>query len=78
MNPMDEAAAMTEASGLADSQERIDRAAQAIRGMTREMANETPRETRPLSEVLRQRTMEAPLQSLAIAFLLGAIVARRW
>jgi len=77
MNPMDEAAAMTEASGLADSQERIDRAAQAIRGMTRDMANEAPRETRPLSEVLRQRTMEAPLQSLAIAFLLGAIVARR-
>ena len=68
---------MTEASGLTGDEGRVDRAAEAIRGMTKEMADELPARRARLSEMLREMTMEAPLQSLAIAFLLGGLIARR-
>jgi hypothetical protein len=87
---MTEASAMTtEASGLTGDEAltgdevRIQHASEAIRDMTSEMrhnrvplAPSEPMERR-LSERLRQMTREAPLQSLAIAFLLGVLVARR-
>jgi hypothetical protein len=66
---------MTEASGLTGDEGRIDRAAEAIRGMTKEMAAELPARRARLSEMLREMTIEAPLQSLAIAF--GVLIARR-
>lgn len=79
-----EASAMTEASGLTSGQERIKHASEAIREMTEEMrGNAAPLASGPrsdakhLSERLRQITLEAPLQSLLIAFLLGVLVARR-
>ncbi|HZR88163.1 MAG TPA: hypothetical protein VFB02_15245 [Bradyrhizobium sp.] len=77
MNTMEESAAMTEASGLAGDRERIDHAADAIRGMTKDIADNQPGRQRRISELIRQATIEAPLQSLAVAFLLGVLVARR-
>jgi len=77
MTITEDASAMTEASGLAGDEERIDRAAEAIRGMTKEMVEELPARRARLSERLRQITVEAPLHSLAIAFLLGVLMARR-
>jgi hypothetical protein len=78
-----DAAAMTEASGLPEDTARIEHASDAIRDMTRDM-EENPIPLAPdagpalrLSDRLRQVTREAPLHSLAIAFLLGALVARR-
>lgn len=68
--------AMTEASGLASDEARIEHAFEAIRGMTREMVNELPTQRRSLSETLHKAMIEAPLQSLVIAFLLGVLVAR--
>jgi hypothetical protein len=70
---------MTEASGLETDESRIRKASDAIRAM----ANEAPLtpSSEPhgprLTERLRQLTLEAPLQSLAIAFLLGVLLARR-
>ncbi len=40
MTTMEDAAAMTETSGLTGDQDRIAHAADSIRGMTREMADE--------------------------------------
>jgi hypothetical protein len=78
---MADASAMTEASGLTDSAER---ASDAFRGMTQGMKENpiplAPGSERPverLFEHLRRTTREAPLHSLAIAFLLGVLVARR-
>ena len=70
---MREASAMTEASGLVS--EWDDRASERTQGVLRE-AGSTPPAVR-LSEWLRRKTLEAPLQSLAVAFLLGVLVARR-
>lgn len=70
------ASAMTEAAGLLGSEGRIDRAADAIRGMTKEMVQELPARRVRLPEKLRQLTMEAPLHSLVIAFLLGVLIGR--
>jgi hypothetical protein len=71
-----ETAAMTEASSVTGDEMRIDQAADAIRGMTKDVADELP--VRPwVVDTIRKLTVQAPLQSLAIAFLLGAIVARR-
>jgi hypothetical protein len=67
---------MTEADSLTGDEARIDRAADAIRAMTHDMVDELP--LRPsVTNTLRNLTIQAPLQSLAIAFLLGVIVARR-
>jgi hypothetical protein len=73
---MTETAAMTEASGPTGDEARIDQAAEAIRGMTKDMVEKLPVRYR-ITDTLRELTIQAPLQSLAIAFLLGVIVARR-
>ena len=73
---MKEASAITEASGLTGDEARIDHAAEAIRDMTNDMMEEMPANRR-LADTLRKMTVEAPLTSLAIAFLLGILVARR-
>jgi len=77
MTITEDAAAMTETSGLTGDKGRINHAAEAIRGMIKEMVEELPARRAPLSEMLREMTVEAPLQSLAIAFLLGVLLARR-
>ena len=67
---------MTELSNPAGDEARIDHAAEAIRGMTNDMVDELP--VRPwVADTVRELTIQAPLQSLAIAFLLGVIIARR-
>ena len=71
-----ERAAMTEASGLTDDQTRIHQAAEAIREVTKEIAEELPAHEWA-ADTIRKLTIQAPFQSLAIAFLLGVIVARR-
>jgi hypothetical protein len=73
---MKEVSAMTEASGPTGDKARIDHAAEAIRDMTNDMMEELPANRR-LADTLRRMTIEAPLTSLAIAFLLGSLVARR-
>jgi hypothetical protein len=69
---MREASAMTEASGLADDQDRREKpGSDAAMRMNRDD---------PLSrmaEILRRITMAAPLPSLFIAFMAGIMVARR-
>ena len=64
-------------SELSPEQSRIQQATEAIRAMADEVADGLPTKRR-MSAKLRQITLEAPLQSLAIAFLLGILVARRW
>ena len=81
MMDMKEVPAMTEASGLTDEQGSLERAS-AERSRT-EAAD--GRAIRPTSEDaavrwaerLRKATLEAPLQSLLVAFLLGIWFARR-
>ena len=68
---------MTELETRTDEQLRINQAAEAIRGMTRDIADELPLR-RWVTKTVRNLTIQAPLTSLAIAFLLGVIVARRW
>jgi hypothetical protein len=53
------ASAMTEASGLPGDEGRIDRAADAIRGMTKEMVQELPARRVRLPEKLRQIELAA-------------------
>jgi hypothetical protein len=71
-----ETTAMTEASEpITGDETRINQAADAIRGMTKDMVDELP--VQPwVADTIRKLTIQAPLQSLAIAFLLGVIVAR--
>jgi hypothetical protein len=58
------------------AEQRIENAVDAIRGMSRDLADEvTPRPT--WLGQLSAATREAPIQSLAIAFLIGLLVARR-
>jgi hypothetical protein len=60
----------------ANVEQRIDHAVDAIRSMSRELADEVA--PRPgLLDRLSSVTREAPIQSLAIAFLIGVILARR-
>lgn len=64
----------TPASAIAEA--RIGRAVDAIRSMSRDLAEEvTPPPT--WRDRLSAATREAPIPSLAIAFLIGLIVARR-
>jgi hypothetical protein len=70
---MREAAAMTEASGVVN--ERDGPASEGSAGAARESGVAPPAVR--LSEWLRKTASEAPLQSLAVAFLLGVLVARR-
>ncbi len=74
MTTTEESSAMTEASGLTADEGRIDQAAEAVRGMTKEMVSELPARRPRLSDRLREMTLEAPLHSLAIAFLLGVVI----
>jgi hypothetical protein len=64
--------------GLSSTEEaRVQHAAdEAFRVLTGNEDELPPFRTR-LSETLRQATLEAPLQSLAVAFLLGVLLARR-
>lgn len=77
MTTTEDTSAMTEASGLTGDEGRIDHATEAIRGMTKETANELPVRASRISERLREMAAEAPLHSLAIAFLLGLLIGRR-
>jgi hypothetical protein len=65
-----EASAMTEASGLTNDQEKIERGAGAVPGTSKKAAA-------GFSDKLRRTVSETPLQSLFIAFLLGIIAGRR-
>jgi hypothetical protein len=64
---MREASAMTEASGLTDDPDVPD--------TSKVLDPRLPAAS--LSAQLRKMTVEAPLQSLLLAFLLGVLVARR-
>ena len=70
---MKEASAMTEASGLTDNLDELETPSRTTRW----------NETQPgsplahISEQLRKITVEAPLRSLFLAFILGVWVARR-
>ena len=60
----------------ANAELRIDKAVNAIRGMSQDLADEVA--PRPgLLDRLSAATREAPIPSLAIAFLIGVILARR-
>lgn len=53
--------------------EAADRAYRELEGEL----NPTPRPLEKLFDALRARTREAPLQALAVAFILGAMASRR-
>ena len=72
---MNEASAMTEASGLVDDQEHLKNPSPTTSGKGKQ--TDFPRSATDLAEQLRKVTIDAPLRSLLIAFLLGAWVARR-
>ena len=58
------------------AEQRIGSAVDAIRSMSRDLADEVaPRPT--WRDRIGAATREAPIQSLAIAFLIGLILARR-
>jgi hypothetical protein len=60
----------------ADAEQRFDKAVDAIRSMSQGLADEVaPR--RGLLDRLSAATRAAPIQSLAIAFLIGVILAHR-
>lgn len=58
------------------AEQRIDNAVDAIRGMSRDLAEEVAPRPRVLNG-LSAATRRAPIQSLATAFLVGVILARR-
>ena len=79
---MREGSAMTEASGLTTEQDGVENASGAIPGTAKEMRGARHRLTRirlcmRFADRLRELTLEAPLQSLLMAFLLGVLMARR-
>lgn len=80
---MKETSAMTEASGLVNGQNDVERASEAVPRNEREMGGKQgPPDPRSGPRVrfpdqLRKMTVEAPLPSLMVAFLLGILVARR-
>jgi len=58
------------------AEQRIGSAVDAIRSMSRDLAEEVAR--RPTwRDRISAATREAPIQSLAIAFLIGLVLARR-
>lgn len=78
---VNEASAMTEASGLMDNQDGV-----GVPGPSGEMGSDGTRRPQPhpsneaalrWAERLRKVTVQAPLSSLFVAFLLGTWVARR-
>jgi ElaB/YqjD/DUF883 family membrane-anchored ribosome-binding protein len=60
----------------ASPEKRIDKAVDAIRSMSRDLADEVAPRPTWLHQV-SAFTCEAPIQSLAIAFLIGVLLARR-
>ena len=56
---------------------RVYRAARAINAMGEEMDAELLSRPNPVLDALRLLAREAPLRSLAVAFVLGVMVARR-
>jgi hypothetical protein len=79
---MKETSAMTEASGLVNRQNDVERASEAVPRNEREMGGKRPPDPRSgprlrFHDQLRKMTVEAPLPSLMVAFLLGILVARR-
>ncbi|WP_213290809.1 hypothetical protein [Bradyrhizobium sp. sGM-13] len=60
----------------ADPGQRIDNAVDAIRGMSQDLADEVAPRPGWLDR-LSTATREAPIQSLAIAFLIGVLLTRR-
>ncbi|MCK1515549.1 hypothetical protein IVB22_23945 [Bradyrhizobium sp. 190] len=60
----------------ADAEQRIDNAVDAIRSMSQDLADEVTPRPRWLDSLI-SATREAPIHSLAIAFLIGVILARR-
>jgi hypothetical protein len=71
---MNEASAMTEASGLVEDQDRLN-ASPTTPGKGKQTV--FPRAAPHLAEQLRKMTIDAPLRSLLVAFLFGAWVGRR-
>lgn len=72
---MQDNVAITESPIPTEDETRINHAAEAIRGMTRNMVEDLPLR-HWAADTLRTLTVKAPLRSLAVAFLLGVIVAR--
>jgi hypothetical protein len=70
-----EASAMTEASGLTDHQASLESASRRTHASQFEIQLRSAMAR--LFAQLRQTTMEAPLRSLFLAFILGVWVARR-
>ncbi len=60
----------------ADPGQRIDNAVDAIRGMSQDLADEVAPRPGWLDR-LSAATRDAPIQSLAIAFLIGVLLTRR-
>ena len=71
---MNEASAMTEASGLMNEQNGNEHTSDTQR---RPLHSPSQDGAAPWAERLRKVTVKAPLQSLFVAFLLGIWVARR-
>ncbi|WP_141688417.1 hypothetical protein [Bradyrhizobium paxllaeri] len=65
----------TPASGKR-AEQRIDSAVDAIRSMSSDLADELAPQPTWIDQI-SMATREAPIQSLAIAFLIGVILARR-
>ena len=69
---------MTEAGLSPPEEARVQHAAdEAYRVLTGDEVPPLPRRRSRVTEVLREVTREAPLHALAVAFLLGVLVARR-
>jgi hypothetical protein len=62
---------------LSPEANRVYRAARAINAMSDDMDAELFPKPSPVADALRLFAREAPLRSLAIAFALGVMVARR-
>ena len=63
-------------SSTGSAERRIEHATDAIRSMSQDLADEVARRPTWIDRI-SNLTREAPVQSLAIAFLLGVIVAHR-
>jgi hypothetical protein len=71
---INEASAMTEASGLVNEQDGIEQSSDAAR---RPLQSPSQDAAIRWAERLRNMTVKTPLQSLFVAFLLGMWVGRR-
>jgi hypothetical protein len=63
-----EASAMTAVSGMTDNQADLESPSRGVQAFETQLRSSVAR----LSEQLRQTTLEAPLRSLFLAFILGA------